>query len=168
MEKLHNEVMPDLMAWQKEKNRKRFPMDNPSQTTEGEKRRKIEKRKSEEKENMEIIPKKSKKEVESVKDTVETGSKITLLVTGAQASFLEGGVVKVLFSLIPLMVETSSIGDQSYYRSWILYSPRRTKYPSNGEIHVCVSICTNRRLPRLGYKVSSRRESPWSSPLCQY
>jgi hypothetical protein len=97
MEKLHNEVMPDLMAWEKEKNRKRFPMESASQAEEGEKRRKVEKRKSEEKENIvEGVQKKAKKvaSAEVVREA-ETGPKITLLVTGADPTFLEGGVPKV-------------------------------------------------------------------------
>jgi FKBP-type peptidyl-prolyl cis-trans isomerase len=98
MEKLHNEIMPDLMAWQKEKNRKRFPEGSPSQANEDEKPRKTEKRKSEEKENIvEGVHKKPKKEVEIVKDTTEIGSKITLLVTGADPSFLDGNYPKVRY-----------------------------------------------------------------------
>jgi hypothetical protein len=98
MEKLHNEVMPDLMQWEKEKNRKRFPADNPPPADDGEKRRKTDKRKSEEKENiLEGVQKKVKKtpSSETVTHISDTGSKITLLVTGADPSFLDGSVVKV-------------------------------------------------------------------------
>lgn len=94
--KLHNEVMPDLMLWNKEKHRKRL-VEAPSPAEE--ERRKAEKRKSEEKENHLDAPmqKKVKKEkVESKEAKTETAAgKITLLVTGASQDFLNPASVKV-------------------------------------------------------------------------
>jgi hypothetical protein len=87
MTKLHNEVMPDVLLWEKEKNRKRFPSDVvPAATAaEEDKKKKSEKRKVEEKENFEgAATKKVKKDGES-KGVVE--SKVTLLITGASDEF---------------------------------------------------------------------------------
>lgn len=92
--KLHNEIMPDVLLWQKEKNRKRFSEEaTPSEDVE--KRKKSEKRKAEEKENLVegVATKKVKKDVES-KQVTET--KITLLVTGASEDFMSASSIKVL------------------------------------------------------------------------
>jgi hypothetical protein len=84
MTKLHNEVMPDVLLWEKEKNRKRFPSDVVP-AAEEDKKKKSEKRKVEEKENFEgAAAKKVKKDGES-KGVVE--SKVTLLITGASDEF---------------------------------------------------------------------------------
>jgi len=82
MTKLHNEVMPDVLLWEKEKNRKTFPSDVVALTAAGdaEKKKKSEKRKIEEKENIEALPKKVKKEGEH-KPVAD--NKVTLLITGA-------------------------------------------------------------------------------------
>jgi hypothetical protein len=92
--KLRDEVMPDLLRWQKEKNRKRIPEEpQVSRVDEVEKKKKIEKRKAEDKENVgEVVSKKAKKDVESIKN-VE--NKVTLLVTGAPEDLLSAHAVKV-------------------------------------------------------------------------
>jgi hypothetical protein len=91
MNKLHNEIMPDVMAWQKEKNRKRIP-EEPQTVEELDKKRKMEKRKSEEKEDIETTSKKPRKEADTVTDNA---SKITLLVTGAPEDFTGPMAIKV-------------------------------------------------------------------------
>jgi hypothetical protein len=93
MTKLHNEIMPDVLLWEKEKNRKRFP-EQPARNEEVEKKKKAEKRKVEEKENLvhEVATKKAKKDVES-KQVIE--NKVTLLVTGASEDFMNVTSVKV-------------------------------------------------------------------------
>ena len=93
MTKLHNEIMPDVLLWQKEKNRKRFP-EETTQNEELERRKKIEKRKVEEKENLVegVATKKARKDVES-KQLIE--NKITLLVTGASEDFINAATIKV-------------------------------------------------------------------------
>ena len=108
MTKLHNEVMPDVLLWQKEKNRKRFPKEIV-QSEEVEKK-KAEKRKVEEKENMDdgAQTKKAKKYVES-KPLIE--NKITLLVTGASEDFMNATLIKVPLSLSNLTSETLSVRD---------------------------------------------------------
>jgi len=95
MTKLHNEIMPDVLLWQKEKNRKRIPEESPIYSKEHEKR-KAEKRKIEEKENfVDGVVKKSKKDIESGKEVFETSSKIVLLVTGSVEDFASGTGLKV-------------------------------------------------------------------------
>ena len=90
--KLRDEVMPDLMLWQKEKHRKRIP----EEPEDGEKKRKAEKRKSEEKENfVEGVQKKPKKDTEVGNHGVDTATKITLLITGASQDFVNANVIKV-------------------------------------------------------------------------
>jgi len=91
MNKLHNEIMPDVMAWQKEKNRKRIP-EEPQTAEELDKKRKMEKRKSEEKENIETTAKKPRKDADTV---VENASKITLLITGAPDDLTSANAIKV-------------------------------------------------------------------------
>jgi len=86
MTKLHNEVMPDVLLWEKEKNRKTFPSDVVALAAaeDAEKKKKSEKRKIEEKENIEGVPKKVKKEGEH-KPVAD--NKVTLLITGASDEF---------------------------------------------------------------------------------
>ena len=92
MNKLHNEIMPDVLAWQKEKNRKRIP-EEPLEVDE--KKRKVERQRSEEKENLvEGVSKKSKKDSDVTKDASET-NKIVLLVTGASHDFINATSIKV-------------------------------------------------------------------------
>jgi hypothetical protein len=83
--------MPDVMAWQKEKNRKRIP-EEPQTAEELDKKRKMEKRKSEEKENIETTAKKPRKDADTV---VENASKITLLITGAPDDLTSPNAIKV-------------------------------------------------------------------------
>ena len=104
MNKLHNEIMPDVIAWQKEKHRKRIP-EEPRKEDE---KRKAEKRKTEEKENLETIAKKPRKEVDTV---AESGSKITLLITGASDDLTSFNAIKVdLAYILYLILETVSTG----------------------------------------------------------
>jgi len=114
--KLHTEVIPDALQWEKEKHRKRIPEESPSHSEGNEKRRKLEKQKSEEKENIiEGVPKKVKKEAE-VKERMDTGEKITLLITGANHDQFGPNAVKVglvLFLNETLTAEIDSTGDQS-------------------------------------------------------
>lgn len=93
MTKLHNEIMPDVLLWEKEKNRKRFP-EEIAHPEEVENKKKVEKRKVDEKENLfEGVPtKKAKKDVDS-KHVTE--NKITLLVTGASEDFTSATSIKV-------------------------------------------------------------------------
>jgi hypothetical protein len=94
--KLHNEVMPDLLLWEKEKKRKRIPEEPvQSHNEEVEKKKKIEKRRIvDDKENDgEIVNKKAKKELESVKNIIE--NKVTLLVTGASEDLTSASSIKV-------------------------------------------------------------------------
>jgi hypothetical protein len=84
MTKLHNEVMPDVLLWEKEKNRKRFPSDVAPAAEDMDKKKKSEKRKVEE-ENVEGLPKKVKKDAGESKPLAET--KVTLLITGASEEF---------------------------------------------------------------------------------
>jgi hypothetical protein len=91
LDRLHNEIMPDVLLWQKEKNRKRFPTETPTRGEQPEKRRKVKKQKNEEKENVEAVQKKVKES-----NTIE--SKITLLVTGAGHDFLNVVAIKVHLS----------------------------------------------------------------------
>ena len=88
LNKLHNEIMPDVIAWQREKNRKRIPEESQNV----EEKRKAEKRKAEEKENIEMTAKKPRKDVDAV---VESGSKIILLVTGAADELTSPSTIKV-------------------------------------------------------------------------
>jgi len=90
MTKLHNEIMPDVLLWEKEKNRKRIPEEKLSDEVE---KKKVEKRKMDEKENLvEGVSKKVKKEAEGKN---VTDNKITLLVTGASEDFINANSVKV-------------------------------------------------------------------------
>ena len=93
MTKLHNEIMPDVLLWQKEKNRKKFP-EEIAQSGEVEKKKKTEKRKVEEKENLVegVATKKVKKDVET-KQVIE--NKVTLLVSGASEDFMNATSIKV-------------------------------------------------------------------------
>jgi twin BRCT domain len=92
--KLHDVIMPDVLLWEKEKNRKRIP-EEPKASPETEKKRKLEKRKSEEKENIiEGVAKKVKKESETAKDVSDT-NKIVLLVTGASNDLINPSALKV-------------------------------------------------------------------------
>lgn len=94
MTKLHNEIMPDVLLWEKEKHRKRFPME-PSRPHESEKKR-VEKRKNEEKENLvDGVTKKAKRDSDNAKDALDSGNKITLLVTGATEDIINATSVKV-------------------------------------------------------------------------
>jgi hypothetical protein len=93
--KLHNEIMPDVLLWQKEKNRKRIPEEQLSPSIE-EKKRKAEKRKNEEKENIvETVPKKSRKQAEKAKDESEPGAKVTAIITGASDELTTANSLKV-------------------------------------------------------------------------
>ena len=100
MTKLHNEVMPDVLLWEKEKNRKRFPSDVALAAAEDEeKKQKPEKRKVEEKENIEGVAKKVKRDGDH-KPVAE--SKVTLLITGASDEF-NASYLKVIVRLnLPL------------------------------------------------------------------
>jgi len=91
MNKLHNEIMPDVMAWQKEKNRKRIP-EEPPNAEKVDRKRKVEKTESEEKENIESVTKKSRKDVDA---GVENANKIILLITGASEDFPSPSAIKV-------------------------------------------------------------------------
>lgn len=93
--KLHNEIMPDVLLWQKEKNRKRIPTDSPLYSEDMEMKKKAEKRKIEEKENLVEGVAKKQKTVESSKDDVEITGKIVLLVTGSTEDFAAGQGLKV-------------------------------------------------------------------------
>lgn len=147
MDRLHNEIMPDVMLWQKEKNRKRIP----EEPEDGEKKRKAEKRKNEEKENLvEGVQKKPRKDAEAARDGADTSSKITLLVTGASQDFLNANVMKVKPSMIWLTIEIDSLWNENRYRGRILYSPCGTPYPKNGEVSMRFASCTNRCLVRVG------------------
>ena len=94
--RLHTEIMPDANLWEKkERHRKRIPEESPSQAVDNEKKRKLEKRKSDEKENLvEGVAKKSKKDTD-VKEKAEGSDKITLLITGASPDFMNSGIPKV-------------------------------------------------------------------------
>lgn len=104
MNKLHNEIMPDVMAWQKEKNRKRIP----EEPQIADKKRKVENIESEEKENIETVTKKPKKDVET------DVSRIILLVTGAPDDLTGPSAIKVSVLYAFLISETISTGHSSY------------------------------------------------------
>jgi hypothetical protein len=98
--KLHNEIMPDVLLWEKEKNRKRIPEESLSQPKDSEKKRKTESRKSEEKENIiEGVAKKFKKDSNGVKDLADLSNKITLVVTGITDDLTTGNTLKVWLSI---------------------------------------------------------------------
>ena len=96
MTKLHNEIMPDVLLWQKEKNRKRIPTDSPLYSEDIEMKKKAEKRKIEEKENLVEGVAKKQKTVESNKDDADMTGKIMLLVSGSTEDFAAGHGLKVL------------------------------------------------------------------------
>lgn len=104
MNKLHNEIMPDVMAWQKEKNRKRIA----EEPQIADKKRKVEKIESDEKENIETVTKKPKKDVET------DVSRIILLVTGAPDDLTGPSAIKVPLLYAFLISETISTGHSSY------------------------------------------------------
>jgi len=101
MNKLHNEIMPDVMAWQKEKNRKRIP-EEPQNTERPDKKRKTE---SEEKENIETVTKKPRKDV-------DVESRITLLVTGAPDDLTSPSSIKV--TLLIYLADTRNCLDWAF------------------------------------------------------